>query len=272
MPAPRRVRRDESAPITVPTAEPGEGPVRGSGGVHDVVASEAQQPAAAAQRADTAPGAETARPAETVHEPRRVETVELHRPSLSRKERKGALVAGAISLPLVGVGLVMLAIPLGVWYLSTVIRTIAVVVANAVGGASSAAATNSTLADVDPGALSQVTFALAMVGAALLVAGLLVSWLVMRGAGVHRPLLVTGTAVPMAASLAVVLTASIGALGGLVFGTSETVGEILANAAIGMAISAVAALVVSVIVGAVVWLWMARVFRATVVTGAPPSV
>ncbi len=178
-----------------------------------------------------------------------------------RRARRGSRVAGAISLPLMTAGIIGLAVPLGVWYLSTVIRTIVVVIANAANGGKAAEDANSTLGAVDPGALSGFTLVFAIVGAAFLIGGVLVSIFVLRSHGVARPLMVTGFGAAVGLIVATILSATIGALAGLIFGTSQTVGQVLATAALGLALTVIGSVAVTVGAGALVWPWMARLFR-----------
>ncbi len=178
-----------------------------------------------------------------------------------QRARRGANVAGAIALPLATAGILMLAVPLAVWYLNTIIRTVAVVIANAVSGKGAAEETNTTLASIEPGAVSTVTLALAIIGAAFLIAGALVSFFVLRSHGVARPGMVTAIAFPVGLVIATLLSASLGALGGLLFGTSASVAQILANAALGIALTTIGSVAVTVVTGALVWPVVARVFR-----------
>ncbi|MCS0500163.1 hypothetical protein [Protaetiibacter mangrovi] len=179
----------------------------------------------------------------------------------AKRARRGSVVAGALALPLMGLGLLALAVPLAVWYLGTVVRTLIVVLANAVRGLAAARTANDTLATVDAGSVSGVTIAAAIVGAVLLLAGALLSVLVLRAHGVARPALVTLLATPMGVVVAAILSASIGALGGLLFGTSTSVGEVLGKAALGISLTVIGSAVVTVVAGALVWPWVARLVR-----------
>lgn len=178
-----------------------------------------------------------------------------------RRARRGAIIAGALSLPLVTLGVIQLAVPLAVWYLSTVIRALVVVVANIVGGAGAAGEANATLERVDPGALASVTLGFALVGLVLVAAGWLVSYFVLRAHSVGRPGYVTGFGVAVGLVIAAVLTASIGALTGFLFGTTSTVDDVLGTAALGIALTTLGGAVVTVGCGILVWLWMERLFR-----------
>jgi len=178
-----------------------------------------------------------------------------------RRARRGALVAGAIALPLATAGLALLAVPLAIWQLATIVQTLVVVIANAVAGTGAAADANATLASIDPNATSGLTIALAIVGAVLVVAGALVSVLVLRSHGVHRPTMVTTIALPMGVLVASIVTATVGALGGLLFGTSDSVSEVLGNAAIAIALTAIGSGIATVVTGALVWMWMAGILH-----------
>jgi len=180
-----------------------------------------------------------------------------------KRTRRGAIISGAISLPLVTLGVVLLAVPLAVWYLSTVIRTLVVVVANIVSGVRAAGDANDTLGRVDPEALGGVTLGFAIVGAVFLVAGWLVSFFVLRAHRVSRPGYVTGFGVAVGLVISTVLTASVGALTGLIFSTAQTVSQVLGNAALGIALTTIGAAIVTVGTGVLVWLWMERLFRET---------
>jgi hypothetical protein len=179
-----------------------------------------------------------------------------------RKARRGAIISGAISLPLVTLGAVLLAVPLAVWYLSTVIRTLVVVVANIVSGGDAAGDANSTLGRIDPAALGGVTLGFAIVGAVFVLAGCLISFFVLRAHGVGRPGHVTGFGIAVGLVISAVLSATVGALTGLIFGTARTVGQVLGNAALGIALTTIGSVAVTVATGVLVWLWMERLFRA----------
>lgn len=178
-----------------------------------------------------------------------------------KRARRGAIIAGALTLPMVTLGAILLAVPLAVWYLSTVIRTLVVVVANIVSGTGAAKDANTTLDRIDPAALGGVTLGFAIVGLVFVVAGCVVSFVVLRTHRVDRPGYVTGFGVMVGLVIATVLTATVGALTGLIFGTARTVAQVLGNAALGIALTTIGAVAVTVATGIVVWLWMARLFR-----------
>ncbi len=178
-----------------------------------------------------------------------------------RRARRGAIVAGAIALPLVTAGFALLAVPLAIWQLATIVKTVVVVIANAVAGTGAAADANATLASIDPDAMSGITIAFAIVGVVLLVGGAVVSVLVLRAHGVPRPGMVTTVAVPMGSLMATIVTGTVGALGGLLFGTSDTLSQVLGNAAVAIALTAIGSGVATIVAGALVWLWMAGIFH-----------
>ncbi len=180
-----------------------------------------------------------------------------------RRVRRGTVIAGAVTLPLVTLGVVLLAVPLAVWYLSTVIRTLVVVVANIVSGSGAAKDANSTLGQIDPAALGGVTLGFAIVGAVFVVAAWLFSFFVLRAHRVERPGYVTGFGITVGLVIATVLTATVGALTGFLFGSARTVGQVLGNAALSIALTGLGAVAVTVATGIVVWLWMGRIFQAT---------
>ena len=186
-----------------------------------------------------------------------------------RRARRGAIVSGAIALPLVTLGVVLLAVPLAVWYLSTVIRTLVVVVANILSGSDAADDANSTLGGIDPAALGGVTLGFAIVGAVFVVAGLLLSFFVLRSHGVAKPGYVTGFGVSVGLVIATILTATVGALTGLVFGAARTVAQVLGNAALSIALTTIGSVVVTVGTGILVWVWMERIFRAPAAASEP---
>ncbi|RQP12207.1 MAG: hypothetical protein EAS51_03555 [Microbacteriaceae bacterium] len=181
-----------------------------------------------------------------------------------KKARRGTVIAGALTLPLVTLGAVLLAVPLGVWYLSTVIRTLVVVVANILSGSAAAKDANSTLGDIDPAALGGVTAGFAIVGAVFVVAGCLVSFFVLRAHRVDRPGYVTGFGLAVGLVIASVLSATVGALTGLIFSSARTVSQVLGNAALSIALTTIGAVVVTVVTGVLVWLWMGRIFRTPI--------
>lgn len=180
----------------------------------------------------------------------------------AKRRRRGALSAGALAMPIITLGATLMAVPLGIWYVSTVFKTIIVVITNMVTGQRQAQQVNGALNNVDPDAMSSISLALIIVGAVLVIAALLISYLMLRAHDVDQPLLVTTFSMPMASVIAAVVTASIGALGGLLFrSATETVSGILGNAALGIAAFALAAIAVSVVIGGVVWWWVATIFR-----------
>lgn len=129
-----------------------------------------------------------------------------------RKARRGAIISGAISLPLVTLG--------------------------------------------------GVTLGFAIVGAVFVLAGCLISFFVLRAHGVGRPGHVTGFGIAVGLVISAVLSATVGALTGLIFGTARTVGQVLGNAALGIALTTIGSVAVTVATGILVWLWMERLFRA----------
>lgn len=226
----------------------------------DTTTPEPQEPAAAAavERRSQKPDAGATPPADTkIGEAPPVDP----KVTARRRARRGAIISGAISLPLVTLGALLLAVPLAVWYLSTVIRTLVVVVANIVSGNDAAGDANSTLGRIDPAALGGVTLGFAIVGAVFVVAGWLVSFFVLRAHHVDRPGYVTGFGVAVGLVISSVLAATVGALTGLIFGTARTVAQVLGNAALGIALTTIGTVVVTVAAGILVWLWMERLFR-----------
>ncbi|AYF97325.1 hypothetical protein [Protaetiibacter intestinalis] len=187
--------------------------------------------------------------------------------AVARRARRGTVIAGAFTLPMVTLGVILLAVPLAVWYLSTVIRTLVVVVANIVSGSGAAKDANTTLGEIDPAALGGVTLGFAIVGAVFVVAGVLVSFFVLRAHRVNRPGYVTGFGLAVGLVIASLLTATVGALTGLIFGSARTVGEVLGNAALSIALTTLGSVAVTIATGVVVWLWMGRIFA----TAAEPA-
>ncbi|MGO1393725.1 hypothetical protein [Agrococcus casei] len=180
----------------------------------------------------------------------------------TQRRRRGALASGALSMPIIALGVTLMAVPLGIWYVSTVFKTVIVVITNMVTGEREAKSVNGALNNVDPGAMSSISVALIIVGAVLSIAALLVSYFMLRATKVEKPMLVTIFSVPLASVVSAVVIASIGALGGLIFrDTTHTVSGILGNAALGIAGFALAAIAVSIVIGGAVWWWVAHIFR-----------
>ncbi len=200
-----------------------------------------------------------------------VETVQVQRPKLGKRERRGAAIAGALGLPLVTLGLITLAVPIGAWYLTTVFKTI-IVAFTSLFSEATARDLDQQITAVDPTTFGNVSFWLSIIGAVMLLGGLLLSWLVLRAHQVFHPVLVTLTAVPMGLGLSFVLQAAAGALGGLFFQFGDGgVSAVVANAIFGVLLFLVLSVAIAVATGILVWWWMASVFRATVVTGAPEA-
>lgn len=180
----------------------------------------------------------------------------------ARRRRRGALAAGGLSMPIIALGATLMAVPLGIWYVSTVLKTVIVVITNMVTGERQAAQVNGALNNVDPGAMSSFSMALIIIGAVLIIAALLISYFMLRAHDVRHPILVTVFSMPLASVIAVVVSASIGALGGLIFrDATQTVSGILANAAFGIAGFALAVIAVSVVIGGAAWWWVSGIFR-----------
>lgn len=196
-------------------------------------------------------------------EPREKPVKDLTPEQLEKQRRKrGSLASGALAMPIITLGATLMAVPLGIWYVSTLLKTVIVVITNAVSGEQQAAAVNDALANVDPDAMSSISLALIIIGAVLVLAAIAISWFMLRAHDIERPMLVTVFSVPMAAVLSAVVTISIGALGGLLFrDATRTLEGVLGNAPLGIAGFAIAAIVVSVLIGAAVWWWVARIFR-----------
>jgi len=98
------------------------------------------------------------------------------------------------------------------------------------------------------------------------VAGCLISFFVLRAHRVDRPGYVTGFGIAVGLVISSVLSATVGALTGLIFGTAQTVGQVLGNAALGIALTTIGAVAVTVATGILVWIWMERLFRAPAVS------
>lgn len=204
--------------------------------------------------------------------PVEVERVQVQRPGLTKRERRGAVIAGALGLPLVTLGLITLAVPIGAWYVTSVFKSVIMAFAALFATEAQVEELDQSITAVDPTSFGNVSFWLIISGVVLLIGGLLLSWLVLRAHGVFHPLLVTITAVPMALGLSAILQAGSGALAGLVFQTGNGgVSAVIANAIFALLLFLVASVVIAIVIGILVWLWMARVFRATVVTGVPDA-
>lgn len=199
-----------------------------------------------------------------------VTQVQVQRPALGKRERRGAMIAGALGLPLVTLGLITLAVPIGAWYATTVFKAVIMAVAALFASEAQVRELDASITQVDPTSFGNVSFWLIVIGALLLVGGFVLSWLVLRAHGVFHPVLVTLTSVPMAIGLSFVLQAGAGALAGLVFQLgSGSVSAVIANAMFALLLFLVASVLIAVAIGIGVWLWMSSVFRATVVTGVP---
>jgi hypothetical protein len=284
------VRRDDSVPIPLPTDD-GETRLRRSTAREaapvaatptreaPVVETASGERAPVRARRDDAPTEVATRPlrdadaAERIrHGDVQIEKVQVHRPGLGKRERRGVMIAGALGLPLVTLGLITLAVPIGAWYVTTVFKSVIMAVAALFASEAQVRELDQSITQVDPTSFGNVSFWLIVIGAVLLVGGFVLSWLVLRAHGVFHPVLVTLTAVPMAIGLSAILQAGAGALAGLVFQLGDGgVSAVIANALFALLLFLVASVVIAVIVGVLVWLWMGSVFRATVVTGVPGS-
>lgn len=179
-----------------------------------------------------------------------------------RRRRRGTLAAGALTMPIVGLGAVLMAIPLGIWYVTTVFKTIIVVIMNMVAGRSEAAEVNDALNNIDPASMTAVSLSLIIVGVVMVAAAICISYFMLRAYEVRQPFLVTLFSVPMASVIVAIVSASIGALGGLMFqSATETVDGTLSSAPLGIAGFAIASIAVAVAIGAGVWVWVARILR-----------
>lgn len=172
------------------------------------------------------------------------------------------MIAGAIGLPLTQIGLALVAMPLGIWYLTTVVRAVIVVATGAFSGQGQANETNDTFDGFErvADALSSVSAGIAIVGVVFVLGGVVASWLIARAHGVDRPWLVTAVALPAGLLVSVALAAIINALTGLMFAGASTAGELAASAAGGIGISVVGTIAAAIVSGALVWLWVGRVF------------
>ncbi|WP_293695965.1 hypothetical protein [uncultured Agrococcus sp.] len=180
-----------------------------------------------------------------------------------QRQRRGSFAAGALAMPIIGLGVTLMAVPLGIWYVTTVFKTVIVVIMNMVAGEEEAAEVNTALGNIDPGSMSAVSISLVIVGVVLLAAAFALSYFMLRAYDIERPLLVTTFSAPMATVLVAVVSASIGALGGLMFeGATQTVEGTLSSAPWGIAGFALASIAVSVVIGAGVWWWVGRILRS----------
>ncbi|WP_430591951.1 hypothetical protein [Humidisolicoccus flavus] len=170
-----------------------------------------------------------------------------------RSQRRTALVAGAIALPLINIGLVTLVLPLLYWYGTTVLSTVIVAVANLVGGIRAANSAEAAIQNASSVSISGVTLGLVIAGAVLIIAGLLVSVLVLRKK-VARPGMVTLIAVSMGIVFSSIVIGVVVGLGGALFGSATTtVSQAITNGLLGVIGVGLVGLVVSIIVGGIIW-------------------
>lgn len=284
-PKPKPVPRDASAPITLPMDDGEARPRRATASTPVADRDERADADAALERTTPLPATDAdATPTEVASQrdrradaterirsgPVTVEKVQVQRPGLTKRERRGGMIAGALALPLVTLGLLTLAVPIGAWYLTSVFKSVIMAFAALFATEAQVRELDQSITAVDPTSFGNVSFWLIVSGTVLLLGGLLLSWLVLRAHGVLHPVLVTLTAVPMALGLSAILQAGSGALAGLVFQFGDGgVSAVIANALFALLLFLVASVVIAVVTGILVWLWMASVFRATVVTGVP---
>lgn len=182
---------------------------------------------------------------------------------LKLRRRRGAFAAGALAMPIIGLGTILMAIPLGIWYVTTVFKTVIVVIMNIVAGKPEAAEVNDALGNIDPGSMTAVSLSLVIVGAVLIVAAIFISYFMLRAYEVQKPFLVTLFSIPMGSVLVAIVSASIGALGGLMFrSATQTVDGTLSSAPWGIAGFAIACIAVSIAIGAGVWWWVSSILRS----------
>lgn len=182
---------------------------------------------------------------------------------LKQRRRRGSAAAGALAMPIIGLGATLMAVPLGIWYVTTVFKTVIVVIMNMVAGTQEAAEVNDALNNIDPASMSAVSLSLVIVGVVLVIAALCISYFMLRAYDVQQPFLVTLFSVPLATVIVTVVSASIGALGGLMFqSATQTVDGTLSSAPLGIAGFAIASIAVSIAIGAGVWWWVGRILRS----------
>ena len=258
--APQGAPGGTSAPGSAPAPESPPTPAPEPGAAAPASPATASEPGGAASRTPQKPATTDPASAEAKAKPEKELTPEQR---LSQRRKRGALASGALSMPIITLGAAMMDVPLGIWYVSTVFKTVIVVITNMVTGRAEADAVNGALNNVDPGAMSSISISLIIIGGVLVLAALAISYFMLRAYDVEKPMRVTVFSVPMAAVIAAVVTASVGALGGLIFrDATHTVAGILGNAALGIAGFALSAIAVSIVIGAAVWWWVARIFRS----------
>lgn len=268
--------RDASAPIPLPLDDGEARPRRSSAAPRTAAATptRAEQVEPAAQGDGELPARITISPAdvpdatERIRHPQvTVERVQVQRPKLTRRARRGASIAGALGLPLVSLGLIALLLPVVAWFSIRVIAPVAEALTGLLIADERALALGGSAAGDAAIALDAGSVWLLVAGGGLILVGMLLSWLVLRAHGVFRPVLVTLTAVPTGLGLAGLLQAV--ALTALVLqlGDGGAAGAVASPMLALLVLAAVVA--IAVIAGLLVWRWMASAFRATVVTGVP---
>lgn len=182
------------------------------------------------------------------------------RPSLTPKQRTGAMIAGGVGFVLVQIGLSLVGLLLVVGFIAVIFGAIAAIASAANDVDRGMIDFTEWLGSIDPITVTIVVVVAAIIAIVALVFGILTSRWILKAHGVNRPTAVTWSAV----GISVVANWIVGGLGfsfsgPIASGFGSDVGFWLGG------LLAVLGLVASLAVGVFTWWWMAHVYRAQAV-------
>lgn len=185
------------------------------------------------------------------------------RPPLTRQQRRGALIAGAVSLFLLQLGFTAVMIPivlvLALLLIFGTVNLLSRTTTGDMGWDRFWAGNHFDAAPWIPWLIAMV-----VVGILIMVLAVLVSGWILRAHGVNRPRAITWSSIGIGIVAQWVVGGVLGVITNLASVTSQN------GVAIGGLFAVGASLVTTVAVGALTWWWMAHAFRAPVAAAAAP--
>lgn len=191
------------------------------------------------------------------------------RPPLTRRQRRGALIAGAVALFLLQLGFTVAIVP--VVFVGVVL--LAFTITNSLASRPADASSWDRFwvdTHIDPAPWIPWLIAVAVAGILIMVLAVLVSGWILRAHGVIRPRGVTWSGIGIGIVGQWIVGGILGVIANLASLGLQQISGGIGSLGGGAAIVAIGSLVAAIPVGALTWWWMAHAFRAPAAAAAAP--
>ena len=180
------------------------------------------------------------------------------RPPLSRREVRGAIIAGAVAYSVAGLGFALFAIPIALGVVLSIVRGIAGVARNTFADDRRLREFAEGVLTYDIGPWIGLLVIASLVGAALWVGAILTSRAILRAHGIARPWAVTWSGLGIAVLVSSVVGGTASGFSGFGGSDDDRIGAIVTVLAV---LGALVTIVVNAAVGGAAWWAMAVAFR-----------